>query len=237
MTEFIKVEGVIIKKKDINDSDRLLTVFTNSLGKQNIIYKGINKSKKRDKNASDILSYSKFILYKKGENYIGSNIDLIENFENIKKDMEKIGISLYICFILIEVLRFGERNSKLYDLSLNSLKYINKETEKEKYYLLLVYYLYKILVEEGLNFNLEEGKYFSIKEAYFGKKLKEDSIFLNDFQVNIIQKIYYGKIKELLKEKLKVEDIKSVLELFENYFNYHLEENLNFKRYIWEEKE
>lgn len=237
MTEFIKVEGIVIKKKDINDSDRLLTVFTNSLGKQNIIYKGINKSKKRDKTASDVLSYSKFILYKKGENYIGSSIDLLENFESIKKDIEKIGISLYIFFILLEVLKYGERNSKLYDLTLNSLKYMNKETERTKYYLLVVYYLYKILVEEGLNFNLEEGKYFSIKDAYFGKKVKEDSIFLNDFQTNIIQKIYFGKVKDLLKEKLRIEDIKNILELFENYFNYHLEESLNFKRYIWEEKQ
>lgn len=234
MTEIIKLEGVIIKKKDINDSDRLLTVFTTTFGKQSIIFKGINKSKRRDKTASDVFSHSKFVVYKKGENFIASSIDSINTFDNIKKDIEKINIGLYICSILNECLNFGERNSKIYDLSLKSFGYLSKEENLTKNYILLLFFIYKILIEEGVSFKVEEGSYFSIVNSILGEKKYEDSIFLTPREEKIVKKIYTGNVRELLCEELSSKDIFSVLKIFEKYFNYHLEGNLNLKKYIWE---
>ena len=236
MTEIIKLEGIIIKKKDINDSDRLLTVFTTAFGKQSIIFKGINKSKKRDKTASEVFSHSKFIVYKKDENFIASSIDSIETFENLKKNIEKISIGLYFCSILNESLNFGERNSKLYDLTLKSFGYLSKEEDLTKNYILLLFFIYKILSEQGVNFKVEEGSYFSIIHSILGEQKYEDSIFLNSSEERIIKKIYTGNVKELLGENIQIKDIFSVLNILEKYFNYHLEGNLNLKKYIWEEE-
>lgn len=236
MTEIIKLEGIIIKKKDINDSDRLLTVFTTTFGKQTVIFKGINKSKKRDKIASDIFSYSKFIVYKKGDNFIASSIDPIDTFEDLKKNIDKISIGLYLCSILNECLSFGERNSRLYDLSLKSFRYLAKEESLTKNYILLLFCIYKILTEQGVNFKLKEGSYFSIIHSILGNEKYEDSIFLAPREEFIIKKIYEGNVRDLLDDNLPTKDIFNVLSIFEKYFNYHLEGNLNFKKYIWEEE-
>ena len=234
MTEIIKLEGLIIKKKDINESDRLLTVVTTSLGKHSIIIKGINKSKKRDKTSSDIFSYSKFIAYKKGENFIANTVDSIEVFENIKKDIDKISIGLYMCSILNESLNFGERNSKIYNLALKSFGYLNKEEDINKNWVLLLFFFYKILVEQGVNFILEKGNYFSIENSCLSEIKYENSILLNSVQEKIIRKIYLKKVKELLEEKFLKKDISLIIEVFEKYFNYHLGGSLNLKKYIWE---
>lgn len=234
MTEIIKLEGLIIKKKDINESDRLLTVVTTSLGKHSIIIKGINKSKKRDKTSSDVFSYSKFIAYKKGENFIANTVDSLEVFENIKKDIDKISMGLYMCSILNESLNFGERNSRIYDLALKSFRYLNKEEDINKNWILLLFFFYKILVEQGVNFILEKGSYFSIENSCISETKYENFILLNPIQERIIRKIYLKKVRELLEENISRKDIFFVIGIFERYFNYHLEGNLNLKKYIWE---
>ena len=103
-----------------------------------------------------------------------------------------------------------------------------------KNYILLLFFIYKILIEEGVSFKVEEGSYFSIINSILGEKKYEDSIFLTPREEKIVKKIYTGNVRELLCEELSSKDIFSVLKIFEKYFNYHLEGNLNLKKYIWE---
>ena len=70
MTNLIKIEGIIINKRDINDFDKIVTVFTGSFGKIDVLLKGIRKSRKRDKIGADILSLSRMVVYKKENSYV-----------------------------------------------------------------------------------------------------------------------------------------------------------------------
>ncbi len=127
MTNLIKIEGIIINKRDINDFDKIVTVFTGSFGKIDVLLKGIRKSRKRDKIGADILSLSRMVVYKKENSYVGSTVECIKSYENIRTDMKKIGVVLYIFHILNNILTENERKSFLYDLTLKSLGYIEKE--------------------------------------------------------------------------------------------------------------
>lgn len=89
MTNLIKIEGIIINKRDINDFDRIVTVFTGSFGKIDVLLKGIRKSRKRDKIGADILSLSRMVVYKKENSYVGSTVECIKSYENIRTDMKK----------------------------------------------------------------------------------------------------------------------------------------------------
>ena len=126
MTNLLKVEGVIINKKDIGDFDRIVTMFTGSFGKIDVLIKGIRKSKKRDKIGADILSFSRMVVYKKENSYIGTTVESVKNYNNIREDMKKIGIVLYMFHVLNNILTENERKSILYDLTLKSLDYIEK---------------------------------------------------------------------------------------------------------------
>ena len=138
MTNLIKIEGIIINKRDINDFDKIVTVFTGSFGKIDVLLKGIRKSRKRDKIGADILSLSRMVVYKKENSYVGSTVECIKSYENIRTDMKKIGVVLYIFHILNNILTENERKSFLYDLTLKSLGYIEKEENNINYTILLV---------------------------------------------------------------------------------------------------
>lgn len=230
----IKIEGIIINKKDIGDFDRFVTMFCSTFGKIDILIKGIRKSTKRDKIGADILSFSKMVVYKKDTSYIASTVESIKNYSSIRQDMKKIGIVLYMFHVLNNILTENERKSILYDLTLKSLDYIEKEENNINYTTLLVYYLHKIVVEEGLKYIIKEGRNFSIPTSTISSEFLEGAIKLNEEEYKIIEMIYFNKVRNLLKEKIKIEDLYSVLDIYEKYLNYHMEIYLNFKNYILE---
>lgn len=234
MTNLIKIEGIIINKKDINDFDRIVTVFTGSFGKIDILLKGIRKSTKRDKIGADILSFSRMVVYKKENSYVGTTVESIKSYNEIRQDMKKIGIVLYMFHILNNILTENERKSNLYDLTLKSLDYIEKEKNSINYTILLVYYLHKIIIEEGLKYIIQDGRNFSIKSSIISKDFLGDSIKLNEEEYKIIEMIYFNKVRELLKEKVEVQSLYSVLGTYEKYLNYHMEIYLDLKNYILE---
>ncbi|WP_300393531.1 DNA repair protein RecO [Fusobacterium sp.] len=234
MTNLIKIEGIIINKKDINDFDRIVTVFTGSFGKIDILLKGIRKSTKRDKIGADILSFSRMVVYKKENSYVGTTVESIKSYNETRQDMKKIGIVLYMFHILNNILTENERKSNLYDLTLKSLDYIEREKNSINYTILLVYYLHKIIIEEGLKYIIQDGRNFSIKSSIISKDFLGDSIKLNEEEYKIIEMIYFNKVRELLKEKVEVQSLYSVLGTYEKYLNYHMEIYLDLKNYILE---
>lgn len=234
MTNLIKVEGIVINKKDIGDFDRIITLFSSSFGKVDILIKGIRKSRKRDKIGADILSYSKIVAYKKENSFVGSTVESIKSYDNIRIDMSKIGIVLYIFHVLNNILNENERKSSIYDLLVKSLDYIEKENNIKDCLILLIFFINKIVEEEGIKFNIENGNIFSIQNSLICDKYSNDSFKLSDSELNIIHKIYFNKVRELLKENMELRDLYSVLIIYEKYINYHMEIHLDLKNYILE---
>lgn len=234
MTNLIKVEGIVINKKDIGDFDRIITLFSSSFGKVDILIKGIRKSRKRDKIGADILSYSKIVAYKKENSFVGSTVESVKSYDNIRIDMSKIGIVLYIFHVLNNILSENERKSSIYDLLVKSLDYIEKENNIKNSLILLIFFINKIVEEEGIKFNIENGNIFSIQNSLICDKYYNDSFKLTDNELNIIHKIYFNKVRELLKENMELRDLYSVLIIYEKYINYHMEIHLDLKNYILE---
>lgn len=234
MTNLIKTEGIIINKKDIGDFDRIITVFTGGFGKIDILIKGIRKSRKRDKLGSDVLSFSRTVVYKKENSFVGSTVETIKSYENIRGDMKKIGMVLYMFHVLNNILTDSERKTVLYDLTLKSLDYIDREENISNCILLVIYYLNKIIGEEGIKFIIQGGRNFSVKNSVISEELYSDTVKLSREEYHIIESIYFNKVKELLQESTDVKDLYSVLSIYERYLNYHMELCLDFKNYILE---
>ena len=77
---FLRGKGIIISKKDVEESDRYIDIFMEDYGKVSTLIKGIRKSKKRDKTAVDILSLTDFQFYKKNDSLIISNFSIVKYY-------------------------------------------------------------------------------------------------------------------------------------------------------------
>lgn len=233
--KFLISDGIVIKKSDYGEADRLLTIFTKRYGKIQLSVKGIRKSKKRDKNAADILALSKFIFYRKGERLIVTSFELKESFGGIRRGIEDTMTAMYILSVLNAVLVENQRKSSLYDYVLKILKYIDKNDDKVKKCLLVCYFLNKIIEEEGVNFEISEGEFFDIENSKITSNPGSYFLKLSKKEKHILENISNGKMAAILTDMPGIAEIKKAITILEKYINYHLQTKLNFKHFLGED--
>ncbi len=215
--DIFKVEGLVLNKKDINDSDIYVTLFTQKYGKITAVAYGIRKSKKRSIISLSPLSLSEMTISKKGEYYNIIEIDLIKNYKNIIKDIEKLEISLYILSSVDKIFEIDFQENKFYDKLIEILDYIeNIDKLKIGYkYFIIIAFLRRIMFYEGI-YDLEEIQ----------KKLGEN---------------LYQKLKKILSLKniddfdSYINELKKIVIAFEKYINEYLQARLDMSKFIMEE--
>ena len=226
---FLRGKGIVISKKDIEEADRYITIFMEDYGKVSTVIKGIRKSKKRDKTAVDILSLTDFQFYKKNDSLIISNFSTIKNYIGIKSDIDKINIAFYIFSILNQILVENGRNRKIYEVLEKTLNYLDVSNDERKNYLLILYFLYIIIKEEGISIENNNDIGELQVEVQTQRKVEID-----DNVKKILQYLFEDNLKVVINdEKYKIDYIKKAILVLENYINYNLDININAKKILW----
>ncbi len=227
--KFIKTKGLVIKKIDFGEGDRIITVFSENFGKIDLLVKGIRKSKKRDQSSVDLLTLSNFTFYKKGDNFILNTIDSIEFFYDLKKNIEKLEIVSYIFSVINEVVLPGERKKEFFQRIEKALYFIIKN-ENYNNFIMLLKMMNWIIKNEGYRIDILGDKYFSISESAitdFGDDkvipLKKD---LFEILANLEKKVENEK-------KIELNTLVDAIILYEKYINYHLDTKLSLKKHLF----
>ena len=122
----IDVEGIILNTKNYKDTSKILDIFTLDYGVIGVIAKGCKSVKSKLRSVTDKLTYAKFtIYYKKDKLSTLSEASIINNFSNIKKDIEKISYASYILDLTNQVYKESLDN-EIFNLLISSLIKINE---------------------------------------------------------------------------------------------------------------
>ena len=122
----IKTEAIILKSADFNEVDRLLTVYSQKLGKINISAKGVKKLESKLRYSIEPISYSHLIFVEGKKFLILKDAVLIDQFLKIKKDLEKIKIARELADLIDEAMVGEEKDEDVWKLILLTLKSLNK---------------------------------------------------------------------------------------------------------------
>lgn len=216
----LQCEGIIIYKEDYSEADIRIVVLTNTNGLINFYIKGIRKTKKRDVAAVDILAYSKLNLIRKNDIYNIQDIELLKDFSNIKKDLDKLYLSIYLLDIIKKILVEEDCREKEFLLLKNTLDYMENQDKKENQLLVVAFFLFRIIKFEGVYFN-------SINNFFQDKK---ESDFLEEKE--ILKKFIENRVKDIGLEELNEKVIFRLILLLEDYINNQLEINLNIREIL-----
>jgi len=227
--KFIKTKGLIIKKLDFGEGDRIITIFSENFGKMDLLVKGIRKSKKRDQSSVDLLTLSDFTFYKKGDSFILNTIDSIDFFYDLKKDIEKIEIVSYILSIINEIVLPGERKKEFFQRIEKALYFIIKNDNYNNFIMVLKMMNW-IIKNEGYIINISGEKYFSISESVI-------TDFGNDKVVPLKRDLFevLANVEKKVSDEKRVElsTLIDAIILYEKYINYHLDTKLNLKKHLF----
>lgn len=121
MSESIITRGLAIRETAIGENDKIITFLTPSLGKISVYCRGVRSIKSHRIAATQLFCYDELTLAVKGDRYTLTEACLIENFFDIRSDIEKFALAQYFADLLCEVCLENEDQSELLSLALNSL--------------------------------------------------------------------------------------------------------------------
>lgn len=84
-----EVKGIVLGNVDVKEKDKLIWVYTLENGKITLSMKGVRQSKSKLKYAKDIFCFGTFLCEKGKGIDIVTGVDLIDNFENIRNNIDK----------------------------------------------------------------------------------------------------------------------------------------------------
>ena len=106
-----KIEGIIIKEKSYSETSKIIDVITKKYGIISILAKGAKTLKSPLRSTSTKLTHGNFnIIYKEGKLSTLKEIDVINYYKNIKKDIIKISYASYMTDLVTQVVK--QQNDK-----------------------------------------------------------------------------------------------------------------------------
>lgn len=127
-----KLQGIIIKRQNFGEADKILTVFTRENGKIKIVAKGIRRISSRRSPHVELLNLSTLFIYKGKALPILTEAQVIHDFLEIKKDLGKIGFSYNLCELVDSLCPEEERNERVFNLLKDALFNLSVSDNKER---------------------------------------------------------------------------------------------------------
>jgi len=141
---FYRTTGYIIKKTDLREADQLFAIYTKDFGRIDVLGRAIRKIKSKLRSGAELLNFSE-IEFIQGKGYkILTDAILINKFNEIRKNPEKIEVACKISDVLNQMVKAPESDEKIFDLlseAWNRLK-----IDKPSLSILVYYYFFWNLV-------------------------------------------------------------------------------------------
>lgn len=138
---------------DLKESDKIVWLFTEKLGKVSTVARGAKKSKSKLLPLTLPFCFSDFVLFRGKNMYSLNEGDIITSFQSLLNDLNSLTAASYLCELIDIALIEEESNRELFK-ELISCFYLleNKAVEQE---LLLRAFEVKLLMHTGYHFNLD----------------------------------------------------------------------------------
>lgn len=128
MEDTIKTHGIVIKSAKFKENSKILTAFTQELGKISIMAQGAMKPNSKALAYSEVFSTSEFIL-KKGRNfYYIVSADLIDSHYYLRESIDTMAAGFYFLDLIDKSIPEAEKNERIYNMVMVALDNLGNKT-------------------------------------------------------------------------------------------------------------
>lgn len=126
-----KTQGVVLKRTNFGEADRLITFYTRLQGKVKVIAKGVRKLSSRKRGSLEIFNLVEFLAVK------GKGIDLITEVETLKsfhewrRNLKKIAVAYEFCEMVDRLTAEEAEQEEVFDLLVNYLDRLSTVSEAQ----------------------------------------------------------------------------------------------------------
>lgn len=233
-----KARGFIFKKEDRLEADRMLTFYTDNLGRVEVLAKGIRKIDAKLRGGAEVFSISDIEFIQGRNQKTLTDAVKVKNFKNIMESPEKTKFSHKILRALDLFIKGQESDKKIWELLVDVFEKVNDvDFSRKNYNLINCYFIWNFMDVLGYSPHLSVcascGQKLNPYNLYFSNKdggvvckncaaQEKNSGKINSDIVKIIR-IFLGKDWQTIM-KLKVDSASTALlkKISDDYYSYIL---------------
>ncbi|MBU1092203.1 DNA repair protein RecO [Patescibacteria group bacterium] len=244
----IKTKGIIIKRINLGEADKILTILTADRGKIRVIAKGMRKPGSKLGGFLELFRYNEYILAE------GRNLDLvtgastIESFRQIGLSLHLLGLAYYIAELIDKLVEETQDADGIFDLTHSVFKEINQH--KIPLDLLKSFFELNLLGVLGLRPELDECIVCNKPINWQGKvgfswmlggMLDKEHLtnenhvmILNIAEGNLLRCVANSSCKSLQMIESSADDIAKIARLTNSFMEYSIEQQLKSRNFLEE---
>ncbi len=138
--------GIVLSSIKYSEADRILKIYSKNYGKLSLIAKGVRKPISKKRGSLEVFNAVNFHATWSATIGLITEVEMINSFEGIRKDLNKMSLAYFYCEVIEKLTREGSNNYKLYNLLFNA--FIQLE-ESKGYKIKKDKFIYDVLVELG----------------------------------------------------------------------------------------
>jgi DNA repair protein RecO (recombination protein O) len=228
----IKLQGVVLKSFNLAESDKIITIFTDKLGKVDVAVHGARKAKSKFMSSTQPFCYCEFVVYSGKNLYSLSESNITESFQSLLMDLDKLAYGSYFLEVIDNLTEKENKNVTILALLLKTL-YILVHDEIDLR-LLRFAFDYKAISISGFmpqinscikcREKVEDKAYFSIVEGGIvcAKCASSKNQYpLNRDSIQFLHIIRNIKLEDLRNINYDEKTLSLLQGIFLNYIRYH----------------
>lgn len=234
-----KIEGIIINTHEYSESSKILNILTKEHGIIGVIAKGCRSIKSELRIVSEKLIYGSFNLYYK-EDKLSTliSVDVINNFQEIRKDIIKISYATFLLELAEQVFKQNQ-HPDVYDLLINSLTKIDEGFDPMVITNIVeLKYLDYLGVAPVLDNCAHCGSKNSIvslsviKGGYVCQQCRTTEPLLSEKSIKMIRMFYYVNIPKISKIDISEQVKKEINHFLDQYYSEYTGFYLKSKEFL-----
>ncbi len=145
----IKAQGIVIKRMDLGEADRLLTIYTDRAGKVRALAKGSRRPLSKLAGHIEPFSHTVFELHEGKSFYVITGADLEVGFLGLRDDLEKTSLAYYLLEMVDALTTDNEAHEAVFELLRDGLTLLEHPAESVATRLFVTAFILKLLAEVG----------------------------------------------------------------------------------------
>ncbi|MFS0780876.1 DNA repair protein RecO [Bacillus sp. 1P06AnD] len=237
-----KCEGIVIRRIDYGENNKIITIYTREWGKIGVMARGANKPNSRFSAVTQLFYYGYFLVQTSTGLGSLSQGESISSFRHIREDLVATAYASYVIELLDKATDEKKANPYLFELLYQVLNHIDEGYDPE---VITAVFEWKMLSVLGIPPILDrcahcgegEGEFsFSVREGGFlchrCKDVDPYRIPLSLQTLKLLRLFYYFDLAKLGTISLKEETKKEIRQVIDLYYDNYSGITLKSKKFL-----
>jgi len=244
-----RVQAIVLKRTDIGEADRLLTLYTPERGKLRAVAKGARKTKSRKSGHIELFTHCALQIAKGKQIDIITQADTLDAYMPLRDNLDRVSYAYYLAELVDQFIEEAVENDQVFDLLKHALGWLgDAHTDAE---LLARYFELQLLTHVGYRPQLFAcincGKPIEPMDNFFSAEAggvldpacavnsREHTRDLQPITLGTLKILRYVQTREWATVRVVrlIADEQSVVEtLMYRYIAHHLERNLKSVEFL-----